>query len=147
MTNIKKWPNISGQNIDILKQVFLAGESMDIDNFVRFFSDDAVYRFGNSNIVSGHEGIKQSSIDFLQRVEGIHHHINNIWEIEDNEIVVELEVTYIRYDGKAFTLPCCDIIHFRDNKIQEMLIFMDISPVYKTPESVDQDRKIPVLTS
>lgn len=135
MQDIKKWPTLSGQKVDILKQVFLAGESMNIDNFVKFFSNDAVYRFGNPPVVFGHEGIKQSSIDFLKKVEGLHHHIKNIWEIQNDEIVVELEVTYIRYDGKVFTLPCCDIIRFQDNKIKEMLIFMDISPVYKTPET------------
>ncbi|BAZ50413.1 hypothetical protein NIES4103_30290 [Nostoc sp. NIES-4103] len=135
MTDIKKWPTLSGEKVDILKQVFLAGESMNIDNFVKFFSDDAAYRFGNSPIVFGHEGIKQSSIDFLKKVEGIHHHIKNIWKIKDHEIVVELEVTYIRYDGKVFTLPCCDIIRFQDKKVRKMLIFMDISPVYKTPEA------------
>jgi ketosteroid isomerase-like protein len=149
MTDIKKWPTISGEKVDILKQVFLAGESMNIDNFVNFFSDDALYRFGNSPIVFGHEGIKQSSIDFLQKVEGIHHHINDIWKIKENEIVVELEVTYIRYDGKVFTLPCCDIIRFQDNKVQEMLIFMDISPVYQTPESASitdgKNQQMPAL--
>jgi ketosteroid isomerase-like protein len=134
MTNIKKWPTLSGEKVDILKQVFLAGESMNIDNFVRFFNDDASYRFGNSPVVFGHEGIKQSSIDFLKKVEGIHHHIKNIWEVDNHKMVVELEVTYIRYDGKVFTLPCCDIIHFQDHKVQEMSIFMDISPVYKTLE-------------
>ncbi|MEI3651421.1 MAG: hypothetical protein ACK5RT_20500 [Dolichospermum sp.] len=109
MTDIKKWPTLSGEKVDILKQVFLAGESMNIDNFVRFFSDDALYRFGNSPIVFGHEGIKQSSIDFLQKVE---------------------DVTYIRKDGKTFNLPACDTVWFNEDLVQKMNIYMDITPVF-----------------
>lgn len=132
-TEIKKWPKFSGKKVEILKKLFLTGESMNLDNFVKFFTDDALYQFGNSPIVYGPEGIKQPSRDFLQKVEGVHHHLKNIWEVADNQIVVEMEVTYIRQDGKVFTLPCCDIIRLDSDKVQAMQIFMDISPVYQTP--------------
>ena len=132
MTNVKKWPKFSGEKVEILKRLFLAGESMNLDNFVQFFTDDALYQFGNSPIVYGPEGIREPSLDFLKKVEGLHHHIKNIWDIEDNGMLVEMEVTYIRHNGQVFTLPCCDIIRFKGDKVQEMRIFMDISPVMNT---------------
>jgi len=134
VTKIKKWPKLSGEKVEIIKQLFLAGESMDLDNFVQYFTDDALYQFGNNPVVYGMEGIKGASVEFLKKVEGIHHHLKNIWEVGDNEMVVEMEVTYIRHDGKVFTLPCCDIIRLKGDKLQQMLIFMDISPVMTTPE-------------
>lgn len=135
MTEIQKWPKFLGEKVETLKKLFLTGESMNLDNFVKFFTDDALYQFGNSPIVYGTEGIKTPSLDFLKKVEGVHHHIKNIWEVTDDEIVVEMEVTYIRHDGKVFTLPCCDIIRLNldFNKIESMQIFMDASPVYNTP--------------
>ena len=134
MAEIKKWPRFSEKKANILKQMFLAGESMNVDNFVKFFTDDATYQFSNNPTVYGPEGIKSSSVDFLKKVEGIHHHLMNIWEVGDNEMVVDMEVTYIRHDGKVFTLPCCDIIRLKGNKVQELYIYMDISPVFTTPE-------------
>ncbi len=133
MSIVKKWPNFSGEKVEVLKRLFLAGESMDLDNFVTFFTEDALYYFGNGPAVYGPEGIKGPSLDFLKKVEGIHHHLKQILEIEENTLVVEMEVTYIRHDGKVFTLPCCDIIRLRGDKVSSMQIFMDISPVFNTP--------------
>jgi ketosteroid isomerase-like protein len=135
MTEVKKWPRFSGEKVEIVKKLFLAGESINLDNFVKFFTDDAVYQFGNNPIAYGPEGIRGPSVEFLKKVEGLHHHIKTIWDVGENELVLELEVTYIRHDGKVFTLPCSDIIRFKGDKIQEMLIFMDISPVFSTPDS------------
>jgi ketosteroid isomerase-like protein len=55
--------------------------------------------------------------------------------MEDGSAVCELQTTYVRHDGEVFTLPCSDIIRFKDDKIRELLIYMDISPVYNTPEA------------
>jgi ketosteroid isomerase-like protein len=135
MVAIKKWPKLSGEKVEILKRLFVAGESMNLDNFVEFFTDDAVYQFSNFPVVYGPQGIRAASLAFLQKVEGLHHHIENVWEMEDGSAVCELQTTYVRHDGAVFTLPCSDIIRFKDDKIQELLIYMDISPVYNTPEA------------
>ena len=133
MSAIKKWPTFSGgEKVEILKQLFLAGESMNVENFVQFFTNDALYQFSNFPTVRGPQGIKESSVDFLEKVEGVHHHLKNMWEVVENEMVVDMDVTYIRHDGQVFTLPCCDFIQFKGDKIQAMLIFMDISPVLNT---------------
>lgn len=133
MIDVKKWPRFHGPRIDLIKRLFLAGESMNLDDFVRFFTDDAHYQFGNAPVVYGPAGIIRPSLDFLKKVEGLHHHLKNIWPVEEDTLVVEMEVTYVRHDGKLFTLPCCDIIRFDGDKIREMRIFMDVSPVYDTP--------------
>ncbi len=137
----KKWPNFSGAKIDIVKKMFLAGESMNVDNFIRFFTDDALYQFGNFPIANGPEGIRQASgsfadkDSFLGKVEGVHHHLKNIWEAEPGTLVVEMEVTYVRHDGKVFTLPCCDVIRFKEDQVKDLRIYMDIMPVFTTHEA------------
>jgi ketosteroid isomerase-like protein len=136
----KKWPTFSGQQIDIVKKMFLAGEAMNVDNFVKLYTENAVYQFGNFPIAHGPEEIRIASGSFkdkgsfLGEVEGVHHHLKNIWEVEKNTLVVNMDVTYIRHDGKVFTLPCCDIIRFEGNKVKELKIFMDISPVLAKAE-------------
>jgi hypothetical protein len=131
----KKWPRFSGSKVDIIKKMFLAGESINVDNFVKFYTDDALYQFSNFPIVYGPEGIRKSSGSFedkgsfLGKVEGVHHHLKNVWEVEEDTLVVNMDVTYVRHDGQVFTLPCCDIIRFEGNKVKELRIFMAISSV------------------
>jgi len=126
----KKWPGFSGEKFDIVKKMFLAGEAMNVENFVKFYTDDALYQFSNFPIAYGPQGIRDSSGGFLEKCEGVHHHIKNMWETEDGTVIVEMEVTYIRHDGKVFTLPCCDTIRFAGDKVKELRIYMDISPVF-----------------
>ncbi len=132
MADVKKWPKFTGEKAEKVRALFLAGESMNLDYFATFFADDVLYQFSNS-VLHGIEAMKGPSIDFLKYVEGVHHHIKNIWDIGDEKAVVEMDVTYIRHDGKIFTLPVCDIVRFKGDKVQELLIFMDVSPVYTTP--------------
>jgi hypothetical protein len=43
--------------------------------------------------------------------------------------VCEMTVTYTRKDGEVHTLPACDTIRIQNGKVQELRIYMDISPV------------------
>lgn len=129
----KKWPKFSGSKVDILKQLFLAGEAMNVNNFVEFFTEDCLYQFGNFPVVYGKQGIKDSSAGFLEKCEGLHHHIKNVWQPSEELVIIEMEVTYVRHDGKVFTLPCADTVRFKGDKISELRIFMDIMPMFTTP--------------
>jgi len=129
----KKWPKFSGSKVDILKQLFLAGEAMNVNNFVEFFTEDCLYQFGNFPVVYGKQGIKDSSAGFLEKCEGLHHHIKNVWQLSEELVIIEMEVTYVRHDGKVFTLPCADTVRFKGDKISELRIFMDIMPMFTTP--------------
>ncbi len=118
-----------GEKIDIVKRMFKAGESMNLDNFVKFYADDALYQFSIFPVVYGPQGIREASVEFLEKVEQVYHHYLNMWEVGDT-VIAEMEVTYIRHDGKVFTLPCCDTIRLKGDKVQELRIYMDISPVF-----------------
>jgi ketosteroid isomerase-like protein len=122
-----------GPKSAIVRQMFLAGESMNVENFVKFYTPDAHYQFSNFPVAYGPEGIKESSVGFLQMVAKVYHHITKMWEQGDT-VICEMEVTYIRHDGKVFRLPCCDTIVFEGDKVKELRIYMDISPVFNTPQ-------------
>ena len=78
----------------------------------------------------GPQGIINSSQGFLAKVKKVVHNIENIWEVDQETVVVEMNVRYDRHDGKSFTLPCCDTIRIRDGKVKSLKIFMDITPVF-----------------
>jgi ketosteroid isomerase-like protein len=126
-TNAKRQP---GANSELVRRMFEAGESMNVNNFVKFYADNATYQFGNFPVAHGPQGIVDSSQGFLSKVAKVVHHIDNLWEIDDETVVCEMTVTYVRHDGKSFTLPCCDTIKIKDGKVEALKIYMDITPVF-----------------
>lgn len=125
----KKWPKFSGTKIDIVKQMFLAGEAMNVDNFIKFYTNPCLYQFANFPPAHTPQEIADASAGFLAKVEGLHHRLKNVWETEDGTLICEMDVTYVRHDGQVFTLPCCDTIRFEGDKVKELRIYMDITPV------------------
>ncbi len=123
----------TGSKSEIVRRMFEAGESMNVENFVKFYTEDAHYQFSNFPVAYGPQGIRDTSVDFLNTVAKVYHHITNIWEQGDT-VICEMEVTYIRHDGKVFRLPCCDTIVFKGDKVQQLKIYMDISPVFQTEQ-------------
>jgi catechol 2,3-dioxygenase-like lactoylglutathione lyase family enzyme/ketosteroid isomerase-like protein len=119
----------AGALSQLVRQMFMAGESMNVENFVKFYTDDALYQFSNFPIVYGPKGISESSGPFLEKVRYVSHDIRHMYEHGDT-VICRMDVTYIRHDGQVFTLPCCDTIRFQGDKVQEMRIYMDITPVF-----------------
>jgi ketosteroid isomerase-like protein len=116
------------EEFNLIRRMFLAGESMHPENFASFFHDDALYQFSNFPLAYGPRGIIDSSQDFLKKVKAVDHHIQNMWQVSDDTVVCEMEVVYARHDGEVLTLPCCDTVRIRGGKVQELRIYMDITP-------------------
>jgi ketosteroid isomerase-like protein len=119
-----------GANSQLVRKMFEAGESMNVNNFAAFYADDSTYQFGNFPVAHRPQGIIDTSQGFISKVKKVVHHIENIWEVDAETVVVEMTVTYDRFDGKSYTLPCCDTIRIRDGKVKTLKIFMDIGPVF-----------------
>jgi hypothetical protein len=117
------------KNSQLVREMFLAGESMHVENFVKSYNDNALYQFSNFPVVYGPQGIIDASGGFLAQVKWCVHHIQRLWEVDDETLVCEMTVTYHRHDGKEFTLPCSDTIRVKNGKVQELRIYMDIGPV------------------
>jgi SnoaL-like domain/Domain of unknown function (DUF1857) len=120
---------LPGERTELIKRMFAAGESMNVENFVKFYTEDALYQFSNFPIAYGPQGIRDASGDFLKVVAAVYHNIKSIWENGDT-LICEMEVTYTRKDGRIFTLPCCDTIRLNGDLVQELRIYMDITPVF-----------------
>lgn len=123
-----------GELAALIQKVFEAGEAMDVERFSGRFTEDTLYQFGNEPIVRGRQGIKEadSIAAFNKTVKSIKHDIKGMWEV-GQLLIVEMEVTYVRRDGKSFTLPACDTVRFEGDFVKEMRIYMDIGPVLATP--------------
>jgi ketosteroid isomerase-like protein len=49
---------------------------------------------------------------------------------EDPAVICEMAVTYRRHDGSQLILLCANVFRFRDGRIADYRIYMDINPVF-----------------
>jgi ketosteroid isomerase-like protein len=116
--------------IDIVKHLIKLFEVMNVDEFLTYLTDDAVYRFGNYPAAVGKAAVEATvKASHLDHIKGIVFDITNIWEIDD-AVVCELEIKYTRMDDSVLTLPCLDIFRMTGDKVSAMLVYMDASPLF-----------------
>jgi ketosteroid isomerase-like protein len=117
----------SGAKGEIVRR-FLT-QTRSVDEFASYFTEDAFYRVGNTEPLIGRDRIRESSVRFRQAVKSIVHDVKQIWEM-GNTVIVEIDVTYTRNDGKIIKLPCLDVVELEGDKFKAIHIYMDISPVF-----------------
>lgn len=60
------------------------------------------------------------------------HELLAVWTTgePDPAVICEMAVTYRRNDGAQLTLTCANVFRFRDGRIADYRIYMDINPVF-----------------
>jgi hypothetical protein len=105
--------------------VFADIDAFEPDKFVAHLSPDARFRFGNADPVTGREAVA----GFFATIDGLTHHIKNVWEIGDT-VIVQIDVEYLRQDGKTVITPNADILPFDGDLVRDWQIYIDVAPVY-----------------
>jgi ketosteroid isomerase-like protein len=114
---------------DLVKQMFDAVEANDVKKYVSYFTPNAVYKVSNLDPVVGPDGIAKFAAPVVENFSKVTHDVKNLWE-EGDTVIIELEVTYVRKDGKVTKLPCLDIIRFDGDKCRSLQAFIDVSPAF-----------------
>lgn len=130
--------NLVGTSVktEIIKRLFTAfetGPSNPIkaaDDYITFLTEDSQFKLGNQDARLGHKDIRESIVFFCQQVKGIYHDIKQVWQPEENVVILEMEVTYYRLDDTVVTFSVIDLFRFKGNLIKEIKIFMDINPLF-----------------
>ena len=112
-----------------IDSLFKAIDKMDAAGFASFLTEDASFKFGNAQVVSGRENIQNAVAKFFSTLKGLSHHIVKVWE-EADIIICEGQVTYTNLDGKKLTLPFADILEIKGGLVKDYRIYMDPSPLY-----------------
>jgi ketosteroid isomerase-like protein len=45
-------------------------------------------------------------------------------------LIAELEVHYIRLDGREVSVPCCNVFRLRNGSVADYRTYIDVTPVY-----------------
>jgi ketosteroid isomerase-like protein len=110
-------------------QVFADIDSFNPDSFVTHLTPDVVFRFGNADPVIGRDAVREAVTGFFSTIDGLTHHIRNVWEFGDTAIV-QIDVEYARKDGKTVTVPNADILTYDGDLVRDWRIYIDVAPVY-----------------
>ena len=115
--------------IESVKAAYAAVERSDVDTYVTFFTADAVYKVGNFDLVTGHEGVRALAVPLVDMFTSVTHDVKKFWQLDD-VVICEMDITYSRKDGKVVVIPCVDVIHFSGKKVKELLAYLDPTPAF-----------------
>src|ERR1017187_1855548 len=108
--------------------IFAAIDAFDPDKFVAHLTPDATFRFANADPVTGRAAVKEAVAGFFSSIDGLTHHILNVYESGETAIA-QIDVEYLRKDGKSVTVPNADILVFDGDLVSDWQIYIDVTPV------------------
>ena len=111
------------------EQIIDAIDSGDPAVYAKLLTENSRFRFGNYDMVQGKPAIFETQTQFYSSIKSLKHEVLRTWKNE-NSIVIELLVTYIRHDDTTITLPVVDIFEIKENKIDATIVYMDVTPLY-----------------
>lgn len=113
-----------------VREIFADIDSFDPQRFVAHLTDDVVFRFGNAGAVVGTAAVREGVAGFFSTIDGLTHHLIDIWEPEPGVTITRFEVEYRRKDGETVYIPNVDVLRWRGERIYDWQIFIDITPIY-----------------
>jgi len=109
--------------------IFAAIDAFDPDKFVAHLTEDVTFRFGNAEPVVGRANVREAVAGFFTTIDGLTHHILSTWDAGDVS-VAQIDVEYVRKDGKHVTVPNADILVFTGDLVSNWQIYIDLAPVF-----------------
>ncbi|MCA1188488.1 MULTISPECIES: nuclear transport factor 2 family protein [unclassified Saccharopolyspora] len=106
-----------------------AADRHDADAFVAHLTPDVKSVFANTEPVIGRENVKKATMAFWDTIEGVSHHILAMHESGDT-VTVQFDIEYHRKDGKAVTLPVCNVLVFDGDLVSVSQVYADLAPLY-----------------
>lgn len=107
-----------------VKKLFESIDKKDAAGFASFLTEDASFRFGSAQAVSGRANIDKAVTDFFLTMQSLRHNILNVWD-EADTLICEGEATYVMPDGRQITLPFVNIFKMKDGLIADYRIYID----------------------
>jgi ketosteroid isomerase-like protein len=104
-------------------------DSFDPDKFVAHLTPDVRFRFGNADPLTGQGAVREGVAGFFTTIDGLTHHILNVWEVGDT-VIAQVDVEYRRKDGKSVTVPNLDVLHYEGDLVKDWQIYIDLAPVF-----------------
>ena len=113
-----------------VSDVYNSIDSANATKFASFISQNGIFRFANMPAVKGNKAIEEFVDGFFKSLKGISHSSLASWSV-GNMIFVNGVVKYLRHSDTSLEVPFSCTWKMNGNLIDEYLIFIDNSELYK----------------
>lgn len=121
----------STAKVDWLHTYYGHLDANNVDGFMAMLAPGARQFFANAEPREGKDAIRAALSGFLDSLGGIRHVLRGAWEEDDDLLIFESEVHYLRKDGKEVVVPSsCFFVVGDDGLCREQRIMVDTSPVF-----------------
>jgi hypothetical protein len=108
---------------------FRTVDSMNVDAYLAFHTEDVRFRFGNAEPALGTAALRSGVSHFWSLIKGLRHDFAGLWELDD-AVIAESLVTYTRLDGREVVVPATTILRRRGDKVHDVRIYIDLAPLF-----------------
>jgi hypothetical protein len=115
--------------MELLRRYYARVDAMDVDGCTEFFTEDARLQIGNNRPINGRRAIAKVLGAGLRGLRGIRHEIINAWEVDDNLVIFEVEVTYALENGRDVTITGAAVCLMDGAQFAEQRIYADMGAV------------------
>jgi hypothetical protein len=104
-------------------------DHMRLEEFLAWHTDDVQVQFGNNPTAKGKDEVRFAIGHFWEMIGGLKHHFVTV--VQDGPTtVLEANIDYQRKDGQMVTVPCATLLHRQGEKVDQVKIFADLTPVF-----------------
>lgn len=118
------------KTVNFLHDFYALVDAGETDEYMKFFAEDARVIFANNPPLDGHQAIRDGLSQMLSGIASMKHEFRGIWDLEDDVIYVEVDVTFSRQDGQVVQVPGAVVCELRDGFITEERAYVDMTPVF-----------------
>lgn len=113
---------------DWIADYFAMVDTLDVDEFVTWYADDASFRFANSPPAVGKPAIQAALRQFYGLIRSMRHEKTGAWA-DATSGAWEATAHFETRDGRTFALPAVSTLRVRDGLVREFRFVMDASPI------------------
>ena len=109
-----------------VSELFHAVDAWDVERFMSFLAEDVYFRFGNSDAIQGKENVREEVKGWVSDKYSMQHTLDTTI-VHGDLVVVHGIATYKMLDSSTLSLPFADIWTMEGPRINEYLVFIDIT--------------------
>ncbi len=109
--------------------LFQALDAFDTNTFASFLTDEAIFVFGNAELLKGKITIRDGVAAFFRSIAAIRHDLTDTWAMPD-AVVCHGTATYTRHDGTQLCVPFANVFKLKNERIRDYLIYIDNTQLY-----------------
>lgn len=111
---------------ELIKNLYNAVDSKDLNYLDKILSEDVNFRIGNYDTISDKAAVLEANDNFFKSITKMSHTIENVWNVEKSVLCNGI-VDYIRLDGSEYSAYFSTVLSIENEQIVDYFIYVDIS--------------------